>query len=50
MVDRGRMNLEMKEGVFGLISSSLDYNDVADCDIVIEAVYENLDLKEQILL
>ena len=47
MVDRGRMNLEMKEGVFGLISSSLDYNDVADCDIVIEAVYENLDLKEQ---
>ena len=48
MVNRGRMNLEMKEGVFGLISSSLDYNDVADCDIVIEAVYENLDLKEQI--
>ena len=46
MVDRGRMNLEMKEGVFGLISSSLDYNDVADCDIVIEAVYENLELKE----
>jgi len=48
MVDRGRMNQEMKEGVFGLISSSLDYNDVADCDIVIEAVYENLDLKEKI--
>ena len=48
MVDRGRMNQEMKDNVFGLISSSLDYQDVADCDIVIEAVYENLDLKEKI--
>ena len=48
MVDRGRMNQEMKDGVFSLITSSLDYQDVSDCDIVIEAVYENLELKEQI--
>ena len=48
MVDKGRMNQEMKDGVFGLITSSLDYQDVSDCDIVIEAVYENLELKEQI--
>ena len=48
MVDRGRMNQEMKDGVFSLITSSLDYQDVSDCNIVIEAVYENLELKEQI--
>jgi 3-hydroxyacyl-CoA dehydrogenase len=48
MVDRGKMSEEMKTGVFGLVTSSLDYQDVSDCDIVIEAVYENLELKEKI--
>ncbi len=48
MVDRGKMTAEQKDFVFGLVTSSLDYNDVHDCDIVIEAVYENLDLKEKI--
>ena len=36
------------DAVFGLISSSLDYKDLHDCDIAIEAVYENLDLKMDI--
>jgi len=48
MVNRGKMTEEMKDSVFGLVTSSLDYQDVSDCDIVIEAVYENLDLKEKI--
>ena len=48
MVNRGKMTEEMKTGVFGLVTSSLDYQDVSDCDIVIEAVYENLELKEKI--
>ena len=48
MVNRGRLNAEQKDSVFGLVSSSLDYKDVADCDIVIEAVYENLELKHEI--
>ena len=48
MVNRGRLTAEQKDSVFGLVSSSLDYKYVADCDIVIEAVYENLELKHKI--
>ena len=48
MVNKGRLSPEQKDGVFGLVSSSLDYKDVSDCDIVIEAVYENLELKHEI--
>ncbi len=48
MVNKGRLSSEQKDAVFGLVSSSLDYKDVADCDIVIEAVYENLELKHEI--
>jgi 3-hydroxyacyl-CoA dehydrogenase len=48
MVDRGRLSQEMKDGVMSLITPSLNYEDLADCDIVVEAVYENLDLKQEI--
>ena len=48
MVNKGRLSPEQKDAVFGLVSSSLDYKDVSDCDIVIEAVYENLELKHKI--
>ena len=48
MVNKGRLTAEQKDGVFGLVTSSLDYKDVSDCDIVIEAVYENLELKHEI--
>ena len=48
MVGRGRMTAEQKDMVFGLITSSLDYKDLHDVDIAIEAVYENLDLKLEI--
>ncbi len=48
MVNKGRLSPDQKDAVFGLISSSLDYKDVSDCDIVIEAVYENLELKHEI--
>ena len=48
MVKKGRLSEENKNTVFGLVSSSLDYNDISDCDIVIEAVYENLELKHKI--
>ncbi len=48
MVKRGRLKPAQKEQVFGLISSGLDYSALADADIIIEAVYENLDLKKKI--
>jgi 3-hydroxyacyl-CoA dehydrogenase len=48
MVSSGRMTPEQKDMVFGLITSSLEYKDLSDVDIAIEAVYENLDLKLEI--
>jgi len=48
MVKKGRLTADQKDNVFGLVSSGLDYEGVADCDIVIEAVYENLELKHEI--
>jgi len=48
MVNRGRLTSEQKESIFGSISAGLDYKDLSDCDIVIEAVYENLELKHEI--
>ena len=32
----------------GLITGSTDKNDFADCDIVIEAVFEDMELKKSI--
>ena len=48
MVGKDRMTPEQKDMVFGLITSSLEYKDLHDVDIAIEAVYENLDLKLEI--
>jgi 3-hydroxyacyl-CoA dehydrogenase len=48
MVKKGRITLEQKDGIFGLITSGLEYEDLSECDIVIEAVYENLELKHNI--
>jgi len=48
MVDRSRMSAEQKDAVMGLITPTLTYEDLSDVDIVVEAVYENLDLKKEI--
>ena len=48
MVNKGKLTSDQKDAIFGLVTSSLDYSDVSDCDIVIEAVYENLELKHEI--
>ena len=48
MVDRGRMSQEQKEMVMGFITPTLSYDDLSDVDIAVEAVYENLDLKQEI--
>lgn len=48
MVDRGRISQEDMENISKLIKPSLNYEDLKDCDIVIEAVYENLPLKQEI--
>jgi 3-hydroxyacyl-CoA dehydrogenase len=45
---RGRMTMEQVEGAMGLLTATLDYADLAGCDLVIEAVYENMDVKKQV--
>ena len=45
---RGRFPMEEVATRMGRISQSLDMADLADCDIVIEAVFENMDLKKSI--
>lgn len=45
---RGRMTAEQVEGAMGILSPSLSYDDLADCDLVIEAVFENMDVKKQV--
>ncbi|QSB45575.1 enoyl-CoA hydratase/isomerase family protein [Tsuneonella flava] len=45
---RGRMSAEQVEAAMGNLSTTLEYNDLADCDLVIEAVYENMDVKKEV--
>ena len=48
MVRSGRISESERDARLGLIEGVLDYDAVADADIVVEAVYENLDLKKEI--
>lgn len=44
-VEKGRMEQADADAVLARIRGTLDLNDFADCDLVVEAVTENLDLK-----
>ncbi len=48
MVKRGRLSAEDLSRRMALISASLDYAELAAADVIIEAVYENMDLKKSI--
>ncbi len=45
---KGRLTQEDVEHRMSLLTGSLDLSDLADCDLVIEAVYENMDLKKDL--
>lgn len=45
---KGRFPMEEVEKRMGLLTGSLDMNDLADCDLVIEAVFENMDVKKDV--
>ena len=47
-VSRGRMTQEQMDAAMGLITGTLDYGDLKDADIVIEAVFENMDIKKEV--
>jgi 3-hydroxyacyl-CoA dehydrogenase len=48
MVKRGRLTAEEKAARLALIRGTLNYSDLANADVVIEAVFESLDLKRTI--
>jgi 3-hydroxyacyl-CoA dehydrogenase len=48
MVKRGRIGAEEKAKRMALIAGSLDYEAIRDADVVIEAVFENPDLKKKV--
>jgi 3-hydroxyacyl-CoA dehydrogenase len=47
-VDRGKLAADALERRMGLLTPSLAYADVADCDLVIEAVFEDMDVKQSV--
>jgi 3-hydroxyacyl-CoA dehydrogenase len=47
-VDRGKLTEDGLATRLGLLTPSLDYADVADCDLVIEAVFEDMAVKQAV--
>ena len=47
-VTKGRLSQAQMDTRLGLISTTVSYDDVADADIVIEAVFEDMDLKKEV--
>ncbi len=45
---RGRLTMDAVEKRMSLLTGSLDLNSLADCDLVIEAVFENMDVKKEV--
>ena len=45
---RGRLTLEDVEKRMGLLTGSLDMKDLGDADLIIEAVFENMDIKKEV--
>ena len=45
---KGRMKPEQVEAAMGALTPTLDLQALADCDLVIEAVYENMDVKKDL--
>jgi 3-hydroxyacyl-CoA dehydrogenase len=45
---KGKMTAEQVEQAMGLLTPTLDFNALADCDLIIEAVFEQMDVKKDI--
>ncbi|MGR6328116.1 3-hydroxyacyl-CoA dehydrogenase NAD-binding domain-containing protein [Sphingomonas sp. XXL09] len=45
---KGRMKPEQVDAAMAALTPTLDFNALAECDLVIEAVYENMDVKKEI--
>ncbi len=45
---KGRFTGEQVEKAMGLLNPTLDFDALADCDLIIEAVYETMDVKKEV--
>src|SRR5215213_1284917 len=45
---KGKLTGEQVEKAMGLLSPTLDFSALADCDLIIEAVYEDMDVKKEV--
>ena len=45
---KGRMSAEQVQQAMDLLTPTLSYEDLADCDLVIEAVYESMEVKKEV--
>jgi len=50
MVAKGKITEEAKAEILGRVSGTTDMNLAADCDLVVEAALERMDIKKQFLL
>lgn len=47
-IEKGKISQQDKEAIIGRIKGTTDINDFSGCDLVIEAVTENMDLKKKV--
>jgi 3-hydroxyacyl-CoA dehydrogenase len=45
---KGKLTSEQVEKAMGYLQPTLDFAALADCDLIIEAVYENMDVKKEV--
>lgn len=45
---RGRLTADQVDSAMGLLTPSLALDDLADCDLIIEAIFENMDVKKEV--
>ncbi|MFL6752242.1 MAG: 3-hydroxyacyl-CoA dehydrogenase NAD-binding domain-containing protein [Sphingomicrobium sp.] len=45
---KGKLTREQVEKAMGLLNPTLDFSVLGDCDLIIEAVYENMDVKKEV--
>ncbi|MEO5938049.1 MAG: 3-hydroxyacyl-CoA dehydrogenase NAD-binding domain-containing protein [Sphingomonas sp.] len=45
---KGRFTQDKVEAMMGILTPTLDLDDLKDCDLIIEAIYENMDVKKEL--
>jgi len=45
---KGKMSTDQVSQAMGLLTPTLDFNALSECDLIIEAVFENMDVKKEV--